>query len=126
MNPYDIKIERMKKLKEVWNKFDSQFLLQSFDEKIVIRISNLEELTKIRQFIKFNIYPDWKDRLFLIWNSTGKQILVSYEDSDYPEIEIWFDTNIDNFPKELLPKDKKCQFKKVNEESYKLVCENEN
>ena len=124
MNPYDIKIERMKKLKEVWNKFDSQFLLHSFDEKIVIRISNLEELTKIRQFIKFNIYPDWKDKLFQIWNSTDKQILVSYEDSDHPEIEIWFDTNIDNFPKELLPNET-CKFQEITEKSYRLICEND-
>jgi len=119
---YDKAIERCKRLKEIQALLDHvTFPRTCLIDKIVVNITDLAFLTDARAKVK-QVIPTWQDRLGTVWNTFGQEIIVSWEDENNPEMEIWLRTSISQFPKELLPKDG-CEFKPTTETSYRLVCD---
>jgi len=71
MTFYEEQLKRTKELIKVHNhlsKMEKKFPFFGSPNKIVVYITNLSQLSEARNIIK-TIYPDWKDRLKMIWCS---------------------------------------------------------
>ena len=120
-NPYDDKLERIKKLRALWPRIDRSFLAIGYtDSFLIIKIESLEQLTSARRIAK-DMYPHWKDKLCQVWNGYSDTMLASWEDKNYPLLEIHLTTSVDSFPKELLSKN--CKIEKRTEVGYAVVCQ---
>lgn len=125
MNPYEKHIEDLLKLKELWDIVGAASAngvrVEDHSNTIVIKITDLANLGEARSIAR-QVCPDWSDKISQIFNTLGDQAIVVYSNRDYPLLEIWLRTDVETFPKQLLPS-KSCKFVKHQEESYRLVCE---
>lgn len=86
-----------------------------------IRIKNLPELHKARQFLKAE-YGTWKDKLDWIWASSGQAHVNWNGQVGDVTIVIWMSCPVEEFPEELHKTDT-CGFKKVSHSELFYVCE---
>jgi hypothetical protein len=125
MNPYEKHIENALKLKEFWDIIGvmSAYGVRVKDHQrlIIIEIDDLVHLKKARSIAR-QVCPDWSDKISQIFNTGVDQAIVVYSNLQSPLLEIWLRTNVETFPKQLLPNEF-CKFVKHQEESYRLVCE---
>ena len=124
-NFYSDRIADMKLLDNLYNtlllnaNLEQTIKLRPSNEKIIVNIYDLEDLTDARKLVK-NAIPEWKGSLKQIWNCWGDMAMVSWEDKDNLLIDIWLETSIKNFPKSLTKNG--CEFKEYTEKSYNYVC----
>ena len=90
-------------------------------EVLNIRIKNLPELHKARQFLKAE-YGTWKDKLDWIWASSGQAHITWNGQVGDTTITIWMSCPVEEFPEELHKTDT-CGFKKVSHSELSYVCE---
>jgi len=84
-------------------------------------IKNIEQLHEVRQWLK-KCFGTWQDKKETIWFSQGK-MLCSWKSIEYP-IDIWLETDPENFPKELQSdKCKVVELEPVTQKQYAYVCE---
>lgn len=120
------KINRYEDLLDVAKKLDyvgvEGFRITTVLNDILIKVSSLKELTNIRHILRQAFLGKWNDKLDTIWVSSNMAI-ASYENKDVPEIIIWLETTIANFPEELMKNG--CHFKKAKctESEYHYVCD---
>lgn len=119
-NPYIKKKETIEELSEIFDKLSDVKRYIAYDDKFVIEIFSLDGLHYAIEQAR-RVYKDWSGKIEQIWNGFGETIFISYADIKYPLLQIWFETDIINFPKELLP-NKGCKFEKQTNEEYVLVC----
>jgi len=92
-------------------------------EVLNIRIKNMQELHKARQFLKTE-YGTWEDKLDFIW-AAGTEAQVSWDGKvGDMEITIWMSCPVEEFPMELHRTDT-CGFKEVAHSELSYVCEKE-
>ena len=123
---YEKQLENTKKFIQILNHFNKighRFPFICYSEYITIQITSLSQLSEARKLIK-TFYPDWKDRLKMIWCS-GENALASWEDKNHELIQIRLKTSINEFPRKLLPNDS-CHFQSKKVTEYDLVCKNAN
>ena len=92
-------------------------------EVLNIRIKNMQELHKARQFLKAE-YGTWKDKLDWIWASSGQAHVSWNGKGGDTTITIWMSCPVKEFPEELHKTDT-CGFKKVSHSELSYVCEKE-
>ena len=126
MTFYEEQLKRTKeliKLHKHLSKIEKKFPFIGSPDQIVIYITNLSQLSEARKLIK-TFYPDWKDRLQMIWCS-GDNAIAAWEDKNHKLLEIRLKTPVDEFPRKLLPNDS-CYFEPKEVTEYRLRCENAN
>ena len=90
----------------------------SAENNFTITISDVYDLTTVRRILRAGM-GGWRDTFGTVWHCIGSA-LASWDGDVYP-ISIWLDTTVELFPTELLPT-KGCEWKKIKEENYHLVC----
>lgn len=130
--------EQLDKLETMVNYFKSQNFLAEMHSQIcedqekvtledcttytAIKIRNLNDLTIARTLAK-SVYPDWKDSYTITWESLGR-MLGSWKDLNHPDIHIWLETSIEDFP--IAKISPGCKIVKETKTDYNVVCEREN
>jgi len=124
MNYYTKQIERGLKLEEIYNKVrcvnPNVVKISPLPEKIVVHFTNLKDLSEARKVAK-SVFPVWTDKIGMIWNGVGDNIITSWECTDFSFIELWLECNQKDYPAELLPS-KDCTFKERKQTFLYLVC----
>ena len=90
----------------------------SAEHKCHVVINNIAHLSTARRILRKG-FGEWNDKFQHTWYSCGVA-LASWK-GENAVMDIWLETSIDSFPKELLPTDD-CKWEKVQEESYRIVC----
>lgn len=120
-NPYNEIIGRAVELEKIWDEIsDSGLKIRDFIvKKIIIEVSNIEDLSAARRLAK-KVYPDWKDSISIIYESSGNYV-VCWKSSADNLINIELSAPLGEFPEQL--KKEGCGFKKTESIEYDYICE---
>ena len=86
-------------------------------DKNRLTITTLDQLHDARAFMR-KLFGKWEDTFGQIFYSGG--VIATWRGNHEPW-EIWLETSIKDFPKELMPSDT-CKFVKAENDDYRLEC----
>jgi hypothetical protein len=114
----EILIDKGDLLKEMAEEVGISLIMTTGDPRVVLEITDIKKLSDVRRVLRITT-GSWRDEFRQIWTS-GRNVLVAWQNKDNPMFEIWLCTTPEEFPAEL--KGENCHFEDRVTVDKVLVC----